>query len=83
MQIASSEKMSDQWGINKFEVIPPLDARLYQRAASGPTPLNTTYFMKLWNAGTRTRETGRLPSRRNALSIDASNHPPLTPFAEK
>lgn len=72
--------MSDQehWGINEFEVIPPFDEHRYHRAAAVPTLLNSTYFMQLWNAGTRT-----VKSDRKSLSINADNHPPLTPSAEK
>jgi hypothetical protein len=77
--------MSDRerWGINEFEVIPPLDVRKHQRAARVPTSFNSTYFMRLWNAGTRTVKPHRLSSRRNLLSIDPVNHPNRISSLEK
>lgn len=82
LHIVSREKMSEQeyWGINEFEVIPPLDEQRYEIAAAGPTLLNSTYFMKLWNAGRRTDKTDR---RVNPLSINAEHHRYRTPSAEK
>jgi len=77
--------MSDQehWGIDQVEVIPSLDERRYQRAVPSPTLLNSTYFMKLWNASPRTAKRHRASGRRNILSINADNHLPRIPSAEK
>ena len=85
MRGLSQEKMNDQghWGANEFEVIPPFDEHRYQIASAGPILLNSTYFMKLWNAGTRTLKTDRRSALRNRLSIDSANHPATRRFAEK
>ena len=85
LHILYREKMSDQehCGDNQVEVIPTLVEQRYQSAIPGPTLFNSTYFMKLWNAGTRSTKLHRSSGRRNILSINADKQLPRIPSAEK